>query len=352
MKKNLIRNLFRLIVSITVFFFILMLLVYFENKSNSSSIVSLWDAFWFSIVTLSTVGYGDLYPVTFFGRIIGLVFVLGSLGLLGYFLGIINDKINTYMENKKKGDLGTKFNNHFVIIGWDQFSKLVAIQVANAGKKIAIITDDREELDRIYDEFDSKNVFVLYSDLSNYSRFEKANLDNSSAVFVNFDDDSKTLIKLINIKKLFSKPKYVVSLRNSDLKDTFKSTGVTFSISVNEAASKLVASYIFEPDVALFTEDLMGSAVDKDDNDILQYYTNENSPLIGKQYLDVFVDLKKQFNVVVLGLSRKIDNDYKLIKNPSTEITFKESDYIILLANGDNIPKIEEYFGVSEGRNY
>jgi voltage-gated potassium channel len=352
MNKNLIRNLFRLVVSTTVFFSLLMLLVYFENKSNSSSIVSLWDAFWFSIVTLTTVGYGDLYPITFFGKIIGLIFILSSLGLLGYFLGVINEKINNYMENKNKGEFGTKFTDHFVIIGWDEFSKLVAIQVANAGKKIAIVTDSREELNKIYDEFDKSNVFVLYSDLANYKRFEKTNLNNASAVFVNFDDDSKTLIKLINIKKLYNKPKYVVSLRNSELKDTFKSTGVTFSISVNEAASKLVASYIFEPDVALYTEDLMGSAVDKDDNDILQYYINENSPIIGQPYLETFINLKKRFNVVVLGLSRLIDDEYKLIKNPNTDIFFKDTDYIILLANGDSIPKIESYFGVEEGRKF
>ena len=65
-----------------IYIFLLILLTLCERTQPGASIQSLADAFWFSIVTLTTVGYGDLYPVTAAGRLIGLVFIIMSAGVL------------------------------------------------------------------------------------------------------------------------------------------------------------------------------------------------------------------------------------------------------------------------------
>lgn len=58
-----------------------------ERSADGAVIGSMEDAFWYSLVTLTTVGYGDLYPVTPAGRIIGGLFVLFSAGLLALLIG-------------------------------------------------------------------------------------------------------------------------------------------------------------------------------------------------------------------------------------------------------------------------
>ncbi len=67
----------------------LVLLTLAERADPSASISSLSDAFWYSLVTMSTVGYGDIYPVTPLGKVLGAVFVLLSLGLLSFMLSIV-----------------------------------------------------------------------------------------------------------------------------------------------------------------------------------------------------------------------------------------------------------------------
>ena len=75
--------------SIIGYILLLAVLTIAESSTPDSSINSFTDAIWYSVVTLSTVGYGDMYPVTLVGRIIGACFVFMSLGVLSFIMGIV-----------------------------------------------------------------------------------------------------------------------------------------------------------------------------------------------------------------------------------------------------------------------
>lgn len=68
---------------------VIVLLLVSESGAEDSSIHSVGDAIWYSIITLTTVGYGDMAPVTAAGRVLGIVLALCSLGLLTALIGIL-----------------------------------------------------------------------------------------------------------------------------------------------------------------------------------------------------------------------------------------------------------------------
>ena len=112
MKKQHILAMISLLVA---YFAMLALLVYAESSSPDASITSIKDALWYSIVTLTTVGYGDLSPVTAMGKIIGSVFLLLSTSLLAMLVVIIM----TF------GQLWVRFRLGFMQSGqWFVFSSL------------------------------------------------------------------------------------------------------------------------------------------------------------------------------------------------------------------------------------
>jgi voltage-gated potassium channel len=80
---------------ISVYVSLTALLMYFEDQSPNRKIDSLEDALWYLIATLTTVGYGDMYPVTSWGRIIGFVFLFSSLGVYGFIIGQIANFMST-----------------------------------------------------------------------------------------------------------------------------------------------------------------------------------------------------------------------------------------------------------------
>ena len=65
------------------------LLTWVERGEANATITTLPTALWYSLVTLTTVGYGDLYPVTSAGKVIGTLFLLLSTGLLALVIGLV-----------------------------------------------------------------------------------------------------------------------------------------------------------------------------------------------------------------------------------------------------------------------
>lgn len=79
------------VVIFCIYLLLLVLLVQVEKRAEGATITSFGKALWYSLVTFTTVGYGDLAPVTPAGRVIASSFLLIGIGLLGFFIGFMAD---------------------------------------------------------------------------------------------------------------------------------------------------------------------------------------------------------------------------------------------------------------------
>jgi len=121
-------------------------------------------------------------------------------------------------------------------------------------------------------------------------------------------------------------------------------------ISRNEIASKLVASYIFEPDVADLNADLISSSRTNEDFDIQEYEVLKSNPYFGKKGGDAFHEMKDRHEAILMGVSKleKSNPTHKII--PDNSISSEEGDYLLIMANGSVKKRLENDFEVSEGR--
>ena len=350
-KPNFSKFFLYLSLGVVIYFILIFMLLNFEADADPEKVMitSLPEALWYTTVTLTTVGYGDYTPLTPGGRVVGTVFILFSMGLYGLLIGQVTNILNAVRENRKLGMNGTSFSDHVVIIGWTEFGKAVTDQLVAAGRQVAIVTAERDNVDIIREYYSQKKVFVLFSDYNNMEMLMKVNIERSTIVFVNLNDDTEKLVYILNLKKNFRKLSYIVTLDNANLKNTFMTAGVTYAISKHEIASKLLASYIFEPDVAALSEDIMSYAEEDDDQDIKQFIVLPSNPNVGRLYQEVFYDLWKNTNAVLLGIVKKEEDGRKLYKNPDYDVTVSEGDYLIMICNVKSESKISEIFATSEG---
>ena len=348
-RPNYRKGLITIVGIVVIYTALIIILLRVEANAPGSKIVNTRDALWYLLETLTTVGYGDKLPVTDEGSIIGFIFLISSLGVYGFIIGQFANFMSTLKEQKELGLNGTSFKNHVVIIGWNDFGQAVISHLIGAGRQVAVITKDRPSVDIIREYYTPEQVYILYSDYNNFDLLEKSNLKQASIIFINLNDDTEKLVYVINMKKHFENLNYVVTLDNGNLKNTFQSAGVTYAISKNEISSKLLASYIYEPDVALFSEEIIAFAHEEDDYDMKQFKITDHNPLVGMFYEKVFFDLKKQCNVVLIGLVKHENGKRKMYKNPENSMKVEKDDYLMMLMDRNGQERLKKVFHIEEG---
>jgi len=87
---------------------------------------TLTDGIWWAIVTLTTVGFGDTYPVTGLGRVLGAGLMIVGMFTLALFAGIVgNTLLNSVLTIRQEQFRMTGYLNHIVICGWDAGSSML-----------------------------------------------------------------------------------------------------------------------------------------------------------------------------------------------------------------------------------
>ncbi|HEX8309962.1 MAG TPA: ion channel [Chthoniobacteraceae bacterium] len=101
---------------------------FFLAESGTQPELSFWDSVWWAMVTMTTVGYGDLYPKTSIGRfLVGYPCLLVGIALLGYTLGVIAETMIERTTTKLKGTASMHFENHLVICQCPSVSRVIQL---------------------------------------------------------------------------------------------------------------------------------------------------------------------------------------------------------------------------------
>lgn len=352
-KKHVLRIIYSLAGFVALYVLLLLALVAVENPAEHSSIHSFGDALWYSVVTLTTVGYGDMYPVTPVGRILGYLFVIASIGVLGYLIGQLTSLINSVREQREYGLRGTSFSNHVIIIGWNRFAQSITDNLMHTSTRIAVVTDNRDDLMVIRNTYPSRRVFALFSDYQNFTLIRRANIDKASMVFINLHDDAAKLVYYVNCKRRFpSHIPYTVITDNPELISTFRNAGVDHVLSRDTIAAKVIASYVYEPDVAAYAEDLVTASSEKTEFDIQQFQILPENHYNGKSYKQALDDLYGRFNAVLIGFSRFEGDQWVIYKNPQDKsAVMQTNDHLILITDGKTGEALAREFQVKEGHH-
>ena len=159
-----------------------------ENKINPGQFGTIWDAMYFAVVTLSTVGYGDVSPVTNFGKIISIIIMLLNFGIVTMLGGAVASVLVTA---KLKGDMNldkNKFNKHIIIAGWNHFIqptlKIIDENKEKKNKIILINETDSDIIKRSTSIYTNLDITHIKDNPTQDSVLKKAFIENCSIFMV------------------------------------------------------------------------------------------------------------------------------------------------------------------------
>jgi voltage-gated potassium channel len=310
-----------------------------EGASFSQSI------YW-AVVTMTTVGYGDVTPVTTGGRITGMFLATAGVSLYGYAATAIASIATTASLSEVLGMGTSDKENHFLICGWGPESEVVLSELLVAGKPVVVIAETQEDVLHIKRRASRSPITTIHGDPSKKDVLLQANADKARVVILSMDDDSKNIITALHIRKLNPAARVIVKTERAELKETMKVAGVTYVSTPREMGGRLIASAAFEPEVANFLEDIT-SAVDEAGYDLRQYPVPDSHASTVEA---LSRQLRHETGAALLALCVKSNGDWMIHPNPSLERRIEPGSIVILLGNDEQFASVEKLLGTPQGR--
>ncbi len=321
------------------------LVFYFLERSSG---MTLFNSFYWAIVTISTAGYGDIVPNNTAAKVDAMATLFIQIFLLGFLISVISTTVASEQQKRSLGLLGTDLKDHIVVLGYSSVGKAAVRELLGQEQRVAVVAQTAEEVPNIRALAPEDRLYVTYGAAAERDILERANVSKAHSVIVCTNDDAANMIAALNIRAIAPAMRVVVSVGHPELRDTLRSAGVTYVASPADMGGRLCASAAFEPDVATALEDLSAGDVR---SDIQEYRLSEHTPLTGLPFDRAAAEVRQHTGCLLIGYARPGPNgEYATFVNPPADAALSPGDAVILLGVLANTARFRHWFGVDQGR--
>jgi voltage-gated potassium channel len=290
------------------------------------SFPTIFDGVWWAIITASTVGFGDYYPVSTWGRITAILLLLIGTGFLSSYFIHLSAATVTKQNAYAEGKVGFKGNDQIIIIGWNERSRSVIRSLIESDELI-ILVDDSLGSNPIKDD----NVHFIRGRANKDETLLNAGISTARKVIITSDQnldelqaDMNTILTLLAIKGLNPDIRCIAEIQTSEQINNARRAGADELIPANSLTSAVLLNSIASAEVVNPLLDLLGELNGKR----LSYIEPEAS-LIDKNFQEASSFLLKERNIILIGRKRGDD----IIVNPKNNIRVKYDDQLLAISN-------------------
>ncbi|MCB4790352.1 MAG: potassium channel protein [Elusimicrobia bacterium] len=316
----------------------ILLLAVFGIGTLGYVVIEKWDffdSFYMTVITLTTVGYGEVRPLTTDGRIFTIFLLLSGFGILTYGVttGIsfmLEGELGHIIRRHKMEKLIQSFKNHYIICANGEIGEYVAEEFIKTNQAVVVITTDK----MLEEKFLKHNIPMVVDNPAEDETLEKAGIRNAKGLIAVLGDDKYNLFVVLSARGL-----------NPDIRIIAQSIEKSSVIKINKAGADDViltdaiggmrmASAMLRPTVVSFLDTML-----RGNNEHLRIEEAEilaQSEVVNKTIAES--NINKKTGLIVIAVKEGTSGSY--IYNPGPGQKLNKGDVLIVIGNTGQLEKL------------
>lgn len=218
--------------------------------------------FWWAIVTMTTVGYGDYAPSTSEGRIFAVLVMFAGISLTAMFTAVISSIFVAKRIRKDKGLEKVNVKNHIILCGWNRNADKIidSIQYLSEGRRkdLVLINDlDEETAARLKTRYRDIHLHFVAGDYTSEQILQRASLEEADTIIIIPSDvdgtiqnpDEKTILATLTIKGLEPNKRLIAYLYSRENLTHIKRANADEVVISDDFGAFMLASHVMDPGI-------------------------------------------------------------------------------------------------------
>jgi voltage-gated potassium channel len=308
--------------------------IYVFEAHINSNIKSLFDAYYWALVTVSTVGYGDISPVSEEGRALTMILIVVGVGIISFTTSIIASAFTEKLYELKTQKVFREinhFNEFYLICGFSDEAEILAEKLQKEKINFLIVDTDEEKVN----EAALKGYEVVNGDVTQKFFLKKINFNKITKIFVLTNSDITNTFITLSLRS-FSKDAEIIALAHDEKNiSKMEKVGANYVIVPTKATALLASVYIGSP----ITFAVIDAILSEKKNAVIdEIKVLENSILDGKLIGEIDFDKYKLllFGVLKQKESTMLKKTFAIPKgyfyfNPPFDLKLEAGDIIVVM---------------------
>jgi voltage-gated potassium channel len=295
---------------------------------------SFIDSLWMTVITLTTIGFGEVHPLSTAGRIFTMVLSFGGIFTL-FYAG--TELVRTWTSGELRKLLGrqrgekimTKLHDHIIVCGYGRMGRLVCQELSRFGLSYVVIDSNEDRLA----DFALPAGVALHGDATIDETLKRAGIERARAVVVVLPSDADNLFITMSARLLDEKVTIVARAEEEASITKLTRAGATRVISPFLVGGAQVAQAILQPSVLDFIN--VATRGEHLDLQLEEVLLSVKSSLAGKTMKDT--GLRTDLNVIVVAVKSA---GKPMTFNPPEETVLAAGDTLVMLGARHQLDKV------------
>ena len=272
------------------------------------------DSLYMTVITVVTVGFGEVHPLSTAGRIFTIVLTLGGVGTAFYILtsivqATLEIEFGAFRRSRMEARI-KKLNNHFVLCGYGRVGESIAGTLKQQKADFVVIDHGTNSYTRAIQQ----DCLAILDDATNHDVLKRAGVEKAKGLITAFGDDAYNTYAVLTAREINPRLTIIGRANNDDAARRLKQAGATHIILPAVIGGMQMARLALRPSTVQFIETvLMGK---EGEFVVEEVYIGKNSTLIGTSIKDI----EERFAGVRILAIREKGGDIVINPSLSTEV--------------------------------